>query len=78
MPDITMCKGGNCPHKEKCYRFTAKPSYYQSYFVEPPIGHNGKCDSYWGENGKDVWNEEDEIVKEKQSKFSYYIYLNKK
>ena len=37
MPDITMCKGGNCPAKEQCYRYRATPSTYrQSYFAEPP------------------------------------------
>lgn len=37
MPDITMCKGAGCPHKEACYRFKATPSpYRQSYFAESP------------------------------------------
>lgn len=45
-PDITMCNGDNCPVKKKCYRYTAKPSEYQSYFVESPI-KDGKCDHYW-------------------------------
>ena len=37
MPDITMCKGENCPMKENCYRYTAEPNeYHQSYFMEPP------------------------------------------
>lgn len=36
MPDITMCKGGECPLKDTCYRHTAKPySVGQSWF-EPP------------------------------------------
>lgn len=49
-PDITMCMGTNCPYKETCYRYTAKPSeFWQSWFMEPPI-ENGKCDYYWGEN----------------------------
>jgi hypothetical protein len=51
MPDITMCPGTNCPQKEKCHRFTAKPSEYQSYFIETPI-KDGKCDMYWGENAE--------------------------
>lgn len=47
MPDITMCKGTNCPQKEQCYRFTAKANdLWQSYFVEPPI-KDDKCDMYW-------------------------------
>ena len=37
MPDITMCSGGECPAKNKCYRYTAMPSkYMQSYFEAPP------------------------------------------
>ena len=55
MPDICMCKGTGCPHKEKCYRFTAEPCIYQSYFLDPPI-KDGKCDHYWGKNGQEVWN----------------------
>jgi len=45
MPDITMCKGDKCPIKEKCYRYTAEPDEWQSYFTESPI-KNGKCDFY--------------------------------
>ena len=36
MVDITMCAGGNCPSKETCFRYTAKPSCMQSYFAEIP------------------------------------------
>jgi hypothetical protein len=62
MPDITMCQGIGCPYKEKCYRFTAKPSDYQSYFMTPPI-KEGKCDMYWGENQINIWNKLKEITK---------------
>jgi hypothetical protein len=62
MPDITMCPGTFCPHKETCYRYTAKPSDYQSYFMKPPI-KEGKCEYYWGENAKSVWNQLKEITK---------------
>ena len=62
MSDITMCEGTNCPHKEKCYRFTAKPSEYQYYFIEPPI-KDGKCEYYWGENAQSVWNQLKKNVK---------------
>ena len=62
MPDITMCPGTNCPQKEKCYRFTAKPcEHWQAYFTEAPI-KEGKCDMYWGENAESVWNQLKEIV----------------
>lgn len=62
MPDITMCEGTDCPHKEKCYRYTAKPSEFrQSYFAEPPI-KDGKCDHYWGEQAEAIWNQLKDIV----------------
>jgi hypothetical protein len=66
MPDITMCLGTNCPYKESCYRFTAKPSeYMQSYFMKPPI-KDGKCDMYWGDLSESIWGQLQEIVKKKE------------
>ena len=61
-PDITMCVGTDCPHKEGCHRFTAKPSDYQSYFMKAPI-KDDKCEYYWGENAEFIWNQLKEIVK---------------
>lgn len=38
MPDISMCTGGDCPMKDKCYRFTATPDEHrQAYFQTPPF-----------------------------------------
>ena len=49
MPDITMCKGINCPIKKLCYRFWVKPSQFQWYFIEIPYDHNKHfCEHYWG------------------------------
>lgn len=31
MPDITMCQNKECPQKEKCLRFMAKPSAKQAF-----------------------------------------------
>lgn len=31
MPDITMCLSENCPVKNICFRYTAKPDALQSY-----------------------------------------------
>lgn len=31
MPDISMCQDTQCPSREECYRFTAKPSTFQSF-----------------------------------------------
>jgi len=51
--DKTMCKGGLCPFKEKCHRFTANyDDTYQSWFTDPPFKiENGKpsCEMFWGE-----------------------------
>jgi hypothetical protein len=64
MPDITMCPGTNCPHKEKCYRFTAKASDWQSVFIDSPI-KDGKCDYFWGDDSQNVWFQLQDIVKPK-------------
>lgn len=45
MPDIMMCKGDKCPLKQICYRHTAKPSNYQSYFVQAPV-LGGTCEYF--------------------------------
>jgi len=41
MPDISMCDGKNCKKKEECYRFTAVPSSWQSYFSPTPDSNDG-------------------------------------
>jgi hypothetical protein len=64
MSDITMCPGTDCPYKETCYRYTAKPSDWQSYFSVPPI-KDGKCDMYWGDNAEAIFNQLKDIVKPK-------------
>lgn len=47
MPDITMCKDHDCNLKETCFRYNAKPDYYQSYFVGSTKDEDGKCDYFW-------------------------------
>lgn len=50
MPDITMCKGVNCPKSLKCYRYTANPSRHggQSYFTDTPFDiQKDDCDYFW-------------------------------
>lgn len=67
MSDITMCYGGDCLHKEKCHRFTATADeYYQSYFLEPPIDKDNRCNYYWGEQSESIWKQLNDIVKPKQ------------
>ena len=63
--DITMCVGTDCPHKETCYRYTAKPSDYQSYFIDPPV-KDGKCEMYWGKTAESVWKQINEIIETKK------------
>ena len=63
--DITMCPGTDCPYKETCYRYTAKPSDWQSYFSVPPI-KDGKCDMYWGDNAEAIFNQLKNIVNGKE------------
>tara|TARA_R110000868_G_scaffold81159_1_gene229949 strand:- start:42 stop:236 length:195 start_codon:yes stop_codon:yes gene_type:complete len=64
MADICKCHGQigtiDCPYKEKCYRFTAKASDYQSYFMELPL-KDGKCDHYWGKDGDKIWNKTEKL-----------------
>ena len=49
MPDISKCKGTDCPLKESCYRYTAIDSEYrQSYFMKAPYNkEEDKCNHYW-------------------------------
>lgn len=48
MPDITMCDDAECPNSNQCYRFLAKPSSWQSYFVGSPRENNvTECDHFW-------------------------------
>lgn len=61
MSDITKCPGGDCPIKDKCYRFTASTDEFgQSYFKDPPFTIKNShliCDMFWGQNAMDVWND---------------------
>jgi hypothetical protein len=65
MPDIAMCWGGECPHKDKCHRFIAKADEYQAYFLTPPVDEEGKCNYYWGKQAESIWKQLNDIVKPK-------------
>lgn len=43
--DICMCKGNECLLKDKCLRYKAKPSKFQTYFTEIQY-KNGKCEFF--------------------------------
>jgi hypothetical protein len=62
MPDIAKCPGEGCLDKQNCYRFTAKASEYQSFFMTPPIKEDGSCDHYWDNEGYHNKQEEDAIL----------------
>lgn len=51
MPDISMCKGGDCKLKHQCYRFLAEPNpHRQSYFEAPPFVEKftgTSCEHFW-------------------------------
>jgi hypothetical protein len=61
MPDIAKCWGRECPVKEKCFRFTAKPSERQTYFANPPF-IDGRCDFFWGETQESIMQQLEDIV----------------
>lgn len=46
MPDISMCPGGDCPHKEDCYRYRAEPDTHQSYIDFDAERLTGNCKSF--------------------------------
>ena len=46
MPDISMCPGGDCPHKEDCYRYKAKASSSQSFTDFNAERVTGNCSSF--------------------------------
>lgn len=70
--DITICMDKECPVRETCYRFKAKPSEYQSYFSESPRLDEreseskglieGSCSYYWKIIEKDTWSEADPMT----------------
>ena len=54
MPDISMCKGINCPLRIRCYRHTAPQSKYQSWIGEVPYDHKLNSCDYYVPNTKEV------------------------
>lgn len=59
MPDMTMCDGHGCPLKDKCYRYTAFASSYQSWFLQAPINEDGTCDYFWNDEWKEKMKAKD-------------------
>ena len=57
-----MCNGGGCPLQDSCYRYMAKPSELQTYFLTPPF-QDDKCEMYWGEAAQSVYEQLKDIMK---------------
>jgi len=53
MPDIALCRDDKCPRRELCYRYTAKPSYWQSYFKGKPRDDYETCEYFMPIDKKD-------------------------
>lgn len=54
MADITMCMGGVCANRERCYRHTAPINpYRQSIFMRAPYldSSDGSCGYFWANEG---------------------------
>ena len=48
MPDITMCPGGACPLRQRCYRYRAHFGGRQDFFGTPPFAAAaGTCPELW-------------------------------
>lgn len=52
MADISMCDNHQCPLSSTCFRYLAKPSQYQCYFImsekeKQKIKETGECSEYW-------------------------------
>lgn len=57
--DITFCKGGECPLRERCYRYT-RPARGDFWWMDPPYRQvRGDCD-YYLPVGDDVTEQEDD------------------
>ena len=65
MPDISMCMGNDCPIKETCYRYKAKPCEYQYYFIEAPY-KDGECEHYWEMGMSSKTSKKVDILKQKK------------
>lgn len=72
--DISKCKGGSCPLRLNCYRYTAEESELQSYFTEPPYKMNMMLDDGFKNFGVVTssctyfWNNVSELNKDKNDK----------
>lgn len=45
-----MCNNENCPHKEKCYRYTAPKGEFQ-YYGTHLLKEDNTCEDFWPNDG---------------------------
>jgi hypothetical protein len=69
MPDISLCQNKECPSKDDCYRFTAKPSEFSQIWATFDFGVGVCCDSY-------IPNEEHFCIVRKGDGGSFYMNSN--
>jgi len=50
MPDITMCQGRDCPKREECYRYTAKPDPLRQSYAAFDM-EEGECEYFYARVG---------------------------
>ena len=62
MADITLCKGGECPLKETCRRYTTPPNPERQWVFMTIPYEDGKCDMHWGINQDNIYNQLKKIV----------------
>ncbi|GAB4343570.1 MAG: hypothetical protein OHK0038_23680 [Flammeovirgaceae bacterium] len=65
MQDITLCRGGECPIKFRCFRFTAETLGKQDFFKGIPFNANKNSCEYFIGNFHQI------------QKVAYYIWLEK-
>ena len=55
MSEIAMCQGKDCPIRETCFRYKAKPNLYQTYLKDSPYDkETGKCPTFMKHFGKEI------------------------
>lgn len=67
MPDISMCANRECPLRETCYRYVAKPNEYRQSYAKFEPTNETSCEHYTSKDGygrvrelpeADAYNEE--------------------
>lgn len=55
MADISLCRDHECPSREHCYRYRAKPHVLRQSYAD--FKHEGeRCEAYSSTSGWDDWH----------------------